>query len=140
MIDESDRAELVRLRAEVARLRDIEYVARSSNAFIAGNTISRNGRNGVHLEKNGQAEVTANAIDGNAASGVFVTQNSGAHLGSTAGPPLDGLGEYVLGPEHHVWSPVLHRRVPGREFGFAERHGRPKGCNDRMRRRQSVTF
>ena len=61
------------------------YVARSSNAWIAGNTISRNRRHGVYLEKNAQAEVMANTIDANGGHGVFVTHNSGAHLGTAAG-------------------------------------------------------
>ena len=66
------------------------YLARSSNAWVAGNTIAGNGRHGVYIEKSAQAEVMANLIDGNSGHGVFVTQNSGAHLGNaTAGRWLD---------------------------------------------------
>jgi parallel beta-helix repeat protein len=61
------------------------YVARSSNAWIAGNTIAGNARHGVYIEKSAQAEVMANTIDSNAGHGVFVTHNSGAHLGSGTG-------------------------------------------------------
>jgi parallel beta-helix repeat protein len=61
------------------------YMARSSNAWIAGNTISGNHRHGVYLEKMAQAEVMANTIDANSGHGIFVTQNSGAHLGSASG-------------------------------------------------------
>jgi parallel beta-helix repeat protein len=61
------------------------YVARSSNAWIAGNTISRNRRHGVYLEKSAQAEVMANTIEANDGHGVFVTHGSGALLGSATG-------------------------------------------------------
>ena len=84
------------------------FVARSSNAFIAGDTISGDGRDALHLAKNGQTEVTANVLDGNAGNRVSVRQNSGVHLGSRQ-HLVGWTYEHVRHREQSVWRPMPMR-------------------------------
>ena len=53
-------------------------------ARIIGNTISRNGRNGLTVQQASHADVAGNLIDGNAQQGIRVAGNSGVNLADSA--------------------------------------------------------
>ena len=49
-----------------------------------GNTIRKNGGDGVQVNANSYARVAGNVISGNGGSGVFVTDNSNVNFGENA--------------------------------------------------------
>ncbi len=58
-------------------------VARSSSAYIVGNTISNNKRGGVAVTRASGVHISSNTIDANGGPGIEVRQNS--HVGMKAG-------------------------------------------------------
>ena len=66
-------------------------VARSSAAFIVGNSIGNNERQGVLVNRSSNAQIADNSIDGNARGGILIGRNSGVDLGQDRGKSIRNL-------------------------------------------------
>jgi parallel beta-helix repeat protein len=66
-------------------------VARSSAAFIVGNSIGNNEGQGVFVSRSSNAQIANNSIDGNRRGGILVSRNSGVDLGEDRGKPIRNL-------------------------------------------------